>query len=64
MGSAPVAARRSSHREERAMCAIISTPVLGSLPMTDPDYGSMGSKVIITLISHLSKPWALDSRHR
>jgi hypothetical protein len=28
----------------RVMCVIISTPVLGSLLMTDPDHGSMGSK--------------------
>jgi hypothetical protein len=41
--SAAVEARRFSHREVRAMCAIISTPVLGSLPMTDPDHSSVGS---------------------
>jgi hypothetical protein len=44
--------RRSSHKEVRAMCAIISTPVSGSLPMMDPDHGSVGSKGIITLTSH------------
>jgi hypothetical protein len=48
----------------RAMCAIISTPVSGSLPMMDPDHGSVGSKGIVTLSSHLSKPWAMDSRQR
>jgi hypothetical protein len=44
------------------MYAIISTPVLGPLPMTDLDHGSVGSKGIITLTSHLSKPWAMDSQ--
>jgi hypothetical protein len=64
IGSAAIAARRSSHREVRAMCAIISTPVWGSLPMMDPDHGSEGLKGIIMLTSHLSKPWAMDSRQR
>jgi hypothetical protein len=32
--------------------------------MTDPDHGSMGSKGIITLTSHWSMPWAVDSRQR
>jgi hypothetical protein len=49
-------------QEVRAMCAISSTPVLGSLPMTDLDDGSMGSKGIIMLTSHWSMPWAVDSR--
>jgi hypothetical protein len=44
--------RRSSHKEVRAMCAIISTPVSGSLPMMDPDHGFVGLKGIITLTSH------------
>jgi hypothetical protein len=34
--------RRSSQREVRAMCAIISTPVSGSLLMTDLDHGFVG----------------------
>jgi hypothetical protein len=46
------------------MCAIISTPVSGSLLMTDPNHGSMGSKGIITLTSHLSEPWAMGSQQR
>jgi hypothetical protein len=54
----------SSHREVRAMCAIISMPVLGSLSVTDPDHGLAGSKGIVTLTSHLFKSWTLDSRHR
>jgi hypothetical protein len=29
--------------------------------MMDPDHGSMGSKGIIMLTSHTSKPWAMDS---
>jgi hypothetical protein len=41
--------------EVRAMSAIISTLVLGSLPTMDPDHGCMGSSGIITLTSHLSK---------
>jgi hypothetical protein len=49
IGSAAVAVRQSSHREVRVMCAIISTPVSGSLPMMDPDHGSAGLKVIVTL---------------
>jgi hypothetical protein len=56
-----MAMRWSSHREVRVMCAIISMLVLGSLPMTDLDHGSVGSKGIITLTSHLSKLWTLDS---
>jgi hypothetical protein len=55
IGSVAVAARRSSHRELRVICAIISTPVLGSLPTMDPDHGCMGSCGIVTLSSHLSK---------
>jgi hypothetical protein len=47
-----------------AMCAIISMPVSGSLSMTDPDHGLTGSKGIITLTSHLSKSWTLDSQQR
>jgi hypothetical protein len=43
------------------MCAIISMPVLGSLPMMDPNHGSVGLKGIITLTSHLSKPSAMDN---
>jgi hypothetical protein len=38
--------------------------VSGSLPMTDPDHGSVGSKGIITLTSHWSMPWVVDSRQR
>ena len=47
-----------------AMCAIISMPVSGSLSMTDPDHGLVGSKGIITLTSHMSTSWTLDSRQR
>jgi hypothetical protein len=64
IGSAAVAAWRSSHMEVRTMCAIISTSVSGSLPMMDPDHGSVGLKGTVTLTSHLSKPWAMDSRQR
>jgi hypothetical protein len=46
------------------MCAIISTPVSGSLLMMDPDDGSVGSKGIVTLTWHLSKPCAMDSHQR
>jgi hypothetical protein len=60
MSSAAVAVRRSSHMEVRAMCGIISTPVSGLLPIMDPDHGSVGSKGIVTLTSHLSKPWTLE----
>jgi hypothetical protein len=31
---------------------------------TEPDHGSVGLKGIIMLTSHLSKPWAMDSRQR
>jgi hypothetical protein len=55
---------RSSDREVRAMCAIISLPVSGSLSMTDPDHGLAGSKGIVTLTSHLSKSWTLDSQQQ
>jgi hypothetical protein len=41
---------------DEAMCAIISTLLSGSVPMTNPDHGSMGSKGIVTLTSHLSMP--------
>jgi hypothetical protein len=41
-----------SSGEVRAMCAIISMLVLGSLPMRDLDHGSVGSKGIVTLTSH------------
>jgi histidine ammonia-lyase len=46
------------------MCAIISMLVSGLLPMMDPDHGSVGSKGIVTLTSHLSKLWAMDSWQR
>jgi hypothetical protein len=46
------------------MCTIISTPVSSSLPMMDPDYGSVELKGIVMLTSHLSKPWAMDSQQR
>jgi hypothetical protein len=42
IGSAVVAARRSSHKKVRAMCAISSMPVSGLLSMMDPDHGSVG----------------------
>jgi hypothetical protein len=64
IGSAAVAVRRSSHKEVRAMCAISSTPVSGSLSMMDPNQGSVGSKGIVTLSSHWSMRWAMDSRQR
>jgi hypothetical protein len=47
-----------SHKEVRVMCTISSTPVLGLLPMMDPNHGYVGSKGIITLTSHWSMPWA------
>jgi hypothetical protein len=47
--SAAVAARWSSYREVRAMCAIISTLVSGLLPMMDSDHDFVGSKGIVTL---------------
>jgi hypothetical protein len=53
--SAAVAARRSSNKEVRAMCAIISMPVSGSLPTTDPDYGCAESSGIVMLTLYLSK---------
>jgi hypothetical protein len=34
------------------MCAISSVSVSGSLPMMDPDHGSMGLKGIVTLTVH------------
>jgi hypothetical protein len=46
------------------MCAIISTPVSGSLLMMDPDLGSVGSEGIITLTSDLSELWAMDNRQQ
>jgi hypothetical protein len=44
------------------MCTIISTLVSGSLPTMDPDHGSVGLKGTITLTSHLSMLWAMDSQ--
>jgi hypothetical protein len=44
IGSAAVAARRLSYRDVRVTCAIISMVVSGSLPMTDPNHGSVGMK--------------------
>jgi hypothetical protein len=64
IGSVAEEARRSLHKEVRAMCAISSMPVSGSLPMTDPDHGSMGSKGIIMLTLHWSMPRVVDSRQR
>jgi hypothetical protein len=64
IGNATVTARRSLHREVRVMCAIISTPMSGSLPMTDPDHGTVGLKGIVMLTLHLSEPWAMDSRRQ
>jgi hypothetical protein len=64
IGSVAVAVRRSSHKEVRAMCAISSTLVSGSLSMIDPDHGSMGSKGIITLTSHWSMPLVVESQQR
>jgi hypothetical protein len=29
-----------------------------------PNHGSVGSKGIVILTSHMSKPWALDSRQQ
>jgi hypothetical protein len=55
IGSAAVAVRWYSHMEAMAMCTIISTPVSGSLPTTDPDHGCAGSRGIVTLTSHQSK---------
>jgi hypothetical protein len=61
-GSAAVAMRRSSHKEVRAMCAISSMLVSGSLLVVDPDHAFVGSKDIIMLTSHWSVPWAVDSQ--
>jgi hypothetical protein len=36
----------------------------GSLSMMAPDHGFVAPKGIITLISHTSKPWAMDSQQR
>jgi hypothetical protein len=47
---------------DNTMCAISSTPVSGSLPMTDLDHGSVGLKGIIMLTSHWSMPWAVVSQ--
>jgi hypothetical protein len=35
---------------------------VGLVANDGPDHGSVGSKGIDTLTSHLSKPWAMDSR--
>jgi hypothetical protein len=37
---------------------------VGLTTKMNPDHGSMWSKGIITLTSHLSKPWTLDTRHQ
>jgi hypothetical protein len=44
------------------MSTLILTAVPGSLPMMDLDHGSMGSKGIVTLTSHMSKPLGIDMR--
>jgi hypothetical protein len=46
------------------MCAIISTTVLGSLVMMDPNHGSEGLMGIVMLASHTSTPWAMYSYQR
>jgi hypothetical protein len=46
------------------MCAIISTSMLGSLLMTDPNHGYAGLKGIIMITSHIYKSWTLDNQQR
>jgi hypothetical protein len=60
--NAAVVVTRLSHRELSAICAIFSTVVSGSLMTMEPNHYSLGSKGIVTLTSHTSKPWAIDRR--
>jgi hypothetical protein len=43
---------------------VVLSQVSGSLSMTDPSHGSVGSKGIVMLTSHWSMMWAVDSRQR
>jgi hypothetical protein len=60
IGIEAVAARRLSYREVSATCAVYKMVVSGSLPMTVPIHATIGSKDIVTLTSHTSRPRALD----
>jgi hypothetical protein len=62
IGIATVAARRLSHTEVRVTCVVCLMVSSSSLLMTVPIHGSSGLRGIITLTSHLSRPWAIDMR--
>jgi hypothetical protein len=63
------AVRWSSHKEVRARCVILSMLMSGSLPMTDPDHGSVGlkgrseravvAKTDKCVVWHSREPWAV-----
>jgi hypothetical protein len=56
----------NQEKRDRQCCyrseAVLTQGGEGDVLMTDPDHDSVGSKGIITLTSHLSKPWAMGSR--
>jgi hypothetical protein len=64
IGIVAVSARRVSHREVSATCAVCSTVSSSSTPMTVVIHGSIGLRGITTLTSHLSWPWVIDMRPR
>jgi hypothetical protein len=49
-----------THKEVSAMCAVSLMVVSGSLPMMVPIHGSVGLRDIVTLVSHMSRPSAID----
>jgi hypothetical protein len=64
IGICVVVDRQLSHREVSVTWVVCSTVVSGSLPMSVPVHGSVGSTGIITLASHTSRLLAIDRRQR
>jgi hypothetical protein len=62
IGIPAVAVGWLSHRVVRATYAVYSTVSSSSTLMTVPTHGSTGLRGIVTLTSHLSRPWAIDMR--
>jgi hypothetical protein len=60
IGITAVSARRLSHKEVSATCAVCSTVSLSSTPMMVAIHGSVRLRGITMLTSHLSWPWAID----
>jgi hypothetical protein len=60
IGIAAVSARRLSHKEVSATCAVCSTVSSRSTPMTVAIHGSVELRGITMLTSHFSWPLAID----